>query len=1668
MIRLYPKRSPRWLRILMRILLALLLLVLSLLLFIQSDWGQQLLTRKAKSILEDQFQTRVELQRIRLDGFNRVSVEGLTVFDQQNKVLLHSGDLSVHFALLPLFSNTVVVHALEWKELTARVYTLSNDQLNYQFLLDGFQPSGKDTTQAELPAGKAWKISLGRIEFNNIRLQYDDQTSGMHAALVLKNLSWRFKETDISGGTYDFNDLRITGLNGFYTQEYRRKNPVEKPIDSIANNPLSLLIKGKLIQLDDICFAYRDEGSGIHTGWQLEQGRIELLNANVGANKYLSGNIKLQSPKGYLIWHEGLETLDGMAEASQPLVVNLQSIDLKGGAFGMQNLEEKRSPYSSSIDFNYLGLSAIQTNITRINWKENKLTAVLDHLSAKERSGFRLEQAGGKLAYENQRLSLTDYAIKTGSSQLSNSLLLYLPSNQQGEIITDQIGIQAQLTASRLALSEVLFFVPELKQDTNFRKWWNKEIRLNGKVSGNLSALQLQTFHIQDNAGNDVHLTGVVRSLTVPDKFGAELSSLSIETGKSAITSWIAASQLPANLELPERIDLRGRLSGNMNNANAALTLNSSYGLIRFQGRINGIKQTSTARYELDLQELNMNVGQWIRDTSLGLIVASGNVKGRGLDPETMNGEAAIRIQEASINGYNYQQIDITGTLNHQQYTAYINSLDTNLQTQVELTGVLTDGYPSLNGKLTINRADLQAVGLSTSPFIVKGEIDLDLKDTRPRKLEGTVFIHHVQYANDQDLIQLDSLAILALADLDSQHIKLEGPIGFITLDGNYDYTQLATAVSNIIERQLNPADSLAIAKSDSMASQSARLTASLLLPRSMEKLLPDLQIRQPLTLEGSMNTDSSMLYLEAAHPQFRYTTAIVDSFRLKLLFDEDTINTTIQVAQIEHPAFPVYNMAVTAKGKPGNINWLLAVDDAEKKPSYRVGGNWQGTSTSDWSFGLDPEIVLNKERFTTVADSAIVFRKGQLWDAAFEIQSDSQSVKLEHIRLDSFKNIAYQLLIKDFEARTISSFISKDTTLAEGTINARLRLNQTVTDSSITGTVSVDSLRLFGKPIGNVNTELTKEGASIGVLATLEGYGNNVKMEGSYADRINATIRFDSLQLASAEPFTAGATTNMSGAITGNLDITGEITNPDINGSLVFHKGKLRVSYLNNPLEIDQQELRFTNRNLLLSQFTLTDTTGGKAIMDGSVRLENLLNPGFDLGVDARNFLVLGPKSSEEQMIWGPARINSTIAIKGDLSLPKVDMQLKLVDKSAIGFVVPDEEPGIANREGVIEFVNRQNPPDSTLIIQTIKKKSPATQFSGIEFSGDIELTPASTLTIVIDPYNGDFLEVKGSTSLNVKVEQGNRIGITGVYEIEGGKYEMSLNQLIKRSFGIEKGSTITWNGDPLEAAINIRAKYQVDAPAIDLIRDQSSGSRAELTRLRQKVPIDVYMNIRDELMQPDISFELDMPEKDRNFFNGAVYTRLKQINNNESELTKQVMALLVLQTFLSENPLASLENRSGGGIGLAAKQSVSKILSQQLNTLAGTLISGIDLNFDLETREDYMSGSRQESTVLSVGASKSLFNNRLTVSVGSNIGLLGNAPTNGAQLIGDVLIEYKLSRDGRYRIRAYQQNQTDAILLGQIIETGVSFILVMDFDQFRQIFEKAKKQQENARNSE
>ncbi|MEO8582865.1 MAG: hypothetical protein ABI415_03650, partial [Flavitalea sp.] len=59
-----------------------------------------------------------------------------------------------------------------------------------------------------------------------------------------------------------------------------------------------------------------------------------------------------------------------------------------------------------------------------------------------------------------------------------------------------------------------------------------------------------------------------------------------------------------------------------------------------------------------------------------------------------------------------------------------------------------------------------------------------------------------------------------------------------------------------------------------------------------------------------------------------------------------------------------------------------------------------------------------------------------------------------------------------------------------------------------------------------------------------------------------------------------------------------------------------------------------------------------------------------------------------------------------------------------------------------------------------------------------------------------------------------------------------------------------------------------------------------------------------------------------------------------------------------------------------------------------------------------------------------------------------------------GNVALDYMLSRDGRYLIRAYRKNEYEGELEGYIIESGITFIIRFDFNKFRELFHSPKKQ--------
>ena len=349
----------------------------------------------------------------------------------------------------------------------------------------------------------------------------------------------------------------------------------------------------------------------------------------------------------------------------------------------------------------------------------------------------------------------------------------------------------------------------------------------------------------------------------------------------------------------------------------------------------------------------------------------------------------------------------------------------------------------------------------------------------------------------------------------------------------------------------------------------------------------------------------------------------------------------------------------------------------------------------------------------------------------------------------------------------------------------------------------------------------------------------------------------------------------------------------------------------------------------------------------------------------------------------------------------------------------------------------------------------------SGVDIRALISIVDGAVFTIILDEQTEDNFQVKGEGDFIFNVYPNGRTTLSGRYEMSGGHYEMSLYGLVKRRFDIAPGSTINWAGDPLDANLDIRAIYKVETSASALMATQTAGADASVRgRFRQQLPFLVYLNVDGELMQPKISFNLDMPESEQGAIGGQVYGRLQQLNSQEQELNKQVFSLLVLNRFFPE----SMSDGSGGGTVTVARDNLNQALSDQLNIFSEKLLgdTGVELDFGVDSFTDYQGESPQERTQVEITAQKKLLDDRLIVRVGSDVDIQGSSQVQGEEspIIGNVSIEYLLTEDGIFRIKGFRKNQFENVIDGQLIVSGIAFIFTREFNEYRELWKNFLKE--------
>jgi hypothetical protein len=575
----------------------------------------------------------------------------------------------------------------------------------------------------------------------------------------------------------------------------------------------------------------------------------------------------------------------------------------------------------------------------------------------------------------------------------------------------------------------------------------------------------------------------------------------------------------------------------------------------------------------------------------------------------------------------------------------------------------------------------------------------------------------------------------------------------------------------------------------------------------------------------------------------------------------------------------------------------------------------------------------------------------------------------------------------------------------------------------------------------------------------SLKGRDNDVQADGKYysgESKMDMNVKLNQLNLASFKSLAFSQVRDMKGYLKGNLHATGNLNQPELRGELHFENATIVPLISGEPLHLSNDQIGFDEDGFNFDNFVMLDSAGNKAVLDGNVFTKDFKDYRFDISLSAQNFRMVNAPKEPNRQFYGKLNLNADIDVTGDLELPKVTAFLRANKNTDFYLILPSDDPEVVDREGVVVFTSSVKRADSVQFKKFLDSLASHARLKGMDVSATIETDSSAQFTLIIDERNGDELALRGRAELTGGVDKSGKLSLTGNYELVNGSYNVTLS-ILHRKFDIQRGSVITWTGDPRKANIDITAIYTVNTAPIDLVQQQiSTSSTTDINRYKQRLPFQVKMYMTGELLKPIIKFDITLPDNLLSLW-PEVDTKLVQMRTDEAEVNKQVFALLLLGRFVQENPFQSAA--AGTDAQSIARQSASKILSDQLNQLAGSLINGVDISFDLNSGQDYSTGTTQNQTDLNVKVSKNLFSDRIRVSVGSDFQLEDvNQGQNTTNIAGDVSVDYRLSKDGRYMIRVYRKDQYQSQLLAQVVETGLSFILTFDYNKFRELFQNKK----------
>ena len=1256
------------------------------------------------------------------------------------------------------------------------------------------------------------------------------------------------------------------------------------------------------------------------------------------------------------------------------------------------------------------------------------VSASINKMSFLDFRGLYVRNLQSNFSYSKKSIKLEKLNILTKESAFAGTVILKY-KREDFVNFNDKVLFDIQLDKAKIASNDIRYYYDELGK--------NQQFYIKSKIKGTLNDLEFSRLNLID--GRKTTLIGFINFKNLFAKKGQKFSMFAKFDKLSSsyddlvvILPNILGNKLPTSLQKLGRFSAVGTSTVSTTAVSADFSMTTALGKVTAALAIQNIDVIDKAAYKGNVILDRFDVGTLFNQKDFGFVSMNMDVDGKGFNQKYLNTALQGEVSELVFKNYKYTKIDVNGVLKSPIYEGQLAINDPNVKLNFEGLLDLSKKDSQYDFHVNVVYANLNTLNfMKDATSIFKGDVVVKASGNSIENFQGNIYINKTSYQNTKDTYIFDDFTINSVFDGDKvRTITVNSPdIVQGEIVGRYAFNQVQSLIKNSLGSLYTNFKPIKVNKG-----QFLKFNFSIY-NKIIEIFYPDVTIGANTIVKGAISSDNQDFKLNFNSPQIKASNIVFDNINVAIDNKNPLYNAFIELDSIKTKYYKIRDFSLINVTMKDTLFFRSEFKGGNKAEDYynlnlyhtinKDNNNVVGISKSEVKF-KDYLWFLNEQEG---ADNQIVFDKSF---NNFKLDNLIMSHENQSITLDgAFNNADFKdlnLSFKDVDLNQITPASNKFAFF--GNINGEVDFKQNKNVFQPTASIVIDNLVMNKTPLGTLNFDI--EGDQSLRKFTIDSNLENENIDSFVADGsfeivnketiLDLNLKFDKFKLGTLNALGGDVLSNIRGFVGGNATIEGNLKKPAINGRLFLDGAGVTVPYLNVDYALkDNSIIDLTDEKFLFRNNSLTDTkyeTNGT--LNGSIEHNNFGDWKLDLAISSNRLVALDTKDTEDAAYYGTAFIDGMATIKGPTNALFIKVDAKSEKGTAIKIPINNAE-SVSDNVFMHFVTEREKYNLKNGIVENLRN------YNGLELEFDFDITPDAEVEVILDRNTGHGMKGKGFGSLLFKINTLGKFNMWGDFQAYEGTYNFKYGGLIDKKFQVRKGGSISWEGNPMRAQLNLEAVYKTIANPAVLLDNASFNS---------KVPVEVVIGVRGDLTSPEPDFNIEFPT-----VSNVLKSEIQYKLNDKDVRQTQALYLLSSGGFLSPEGV-SQSDFSGSLFETASSILGGIIRSDDEKFKVGLNFIGADRRIGKET------DGRFVATISSKINERVTINGKLGVPFGG---------INESAIVGDVEILYRVNDDGTLNLRLFNK-ENDINYVGQGIgyTQGLGVSYEVDFDTFKEFANK------------